>query len=383
MGDGASPLRNAEWFQSLLAATVDSPVVAFGIGILAAALLQSNTGAAMLVITLAGVGSFSSAQAALLLYGTNLGAIGLRLFLSLNLDRPSRRLVRLEDLFCLWSGALMCALFLVEKASVPLVLAGAQHVFPDSQKLQLALVFLLSNLIPAACMAPALGPILRRLEQWLPGEPAAALAQPRYLSATALPDPPTALDLMARELARLLGSVKVQSRKSPLGEDGEPEGDPAFGQLAAAIESFGAQLAGKRGLEEAHLHTLHLLRAELSLVRYLDEVVREFNGTLCDAQPAAPEAAAALEQALAGLLAEAGKAAQSRDADAIQRLRTRTKRHGDFIKAQTRAAGALSSTPEVAALADAFETAAWMLHRLSKVLAPPAPGRADSAKINP
>jgi phosphate:Na+ symporter len=346
---------------------VNSHAIAFVAGILAAALLQSNTGAAMLVITLAGVGSLSLAQAALLLYGTNLGAIALRFFLSLNLDAPSRRLVRLEDLFCVWSGVLMCALFFVEQSGVPLVLASTQRVFPADEKLQLALVFLLSNLVPAVLMSPALGVVLRQLEKWLPGAPAAALARPRYISDTALDDPDSALDLMTHEIARLLGAVAVKPERAQIGEDGDPEGDPAFGQLNAAIERFGVKLAAKRGLTHAHAHALHLLRAELALVRYIDEVVREFNGTLAAAQP--DPAAQLLADGLSSLLAEAAKDAKSLDPTAISNLRARTKRHGDFVKAQTAAAKAESKASDIPALADAFETAAWMLHRLSKVLA--------------
>jgi phosphate:Na+ symporter len=378
MGDGASPLRNATWFQSLLSATVNSPAIAFAAGILAAALLQSNTGAAMLVITLAGVGSLSLAQAALLLYGTNLGAIALRFFLSLNLDAPSRRLVRLEDLFCVWSGVLMCALFFVEQAGVPLVLAGATHIFPADEKLQLALVFLLSNLVPAVLMSPALGVVLRQLEKWLPGAPAAALARPRYISDTALDDPDSALDLMTHEIARLLGAVAVKPERAQIGEDGDPVGDPAFGQLNAAIERFGAKLAAKRGLTHAHAHALHLLRAELALVRYIDEVVREFNGTLAAAQP--DPAAQLLADGLSSLLAEAAGDAKSLDSAAIANLRARTKRHGDFVKAQTAAAKAESRASDIPALADAFETAAWMLHRLSKVLGQLAAERPEAEK---
>lgn len=368
MGDGASPLRHADWFQHLLAATVNSSATAFAIGILAAAILQSNTGAAMLVITLAGVGSFSVAQAALLLYGTNLGAIGLRLFLAINLDRPSRRLVRFEDLFCLWSGVVMIALFALEQAGVPLVLAGAQHVFPGSQKLQLALIFLLSNLVPAVLLSPAVGLLGRQLEKWMPGEAAAALARPRYISDTALSDPTTALELMAREIARLLGALAVQPKRSQLGEDGEPVGDPAFGQLNAAIERFGGRLAARRGLSDPLAHTLHLLRAELALVRYLDESVREFNDALCDIPPAARDASQSLARALSGLIADAVQAAQTRVPTEVAHLRERTKRHGDFVKAQTSAAKSASTDPAIPALADSFELVAWMLHRLSKVL---------------
>ncbi|HVE16885.1 MAG TPA: Na/Pi symporter [Chthoniobacterales bacterium] len=369
MGDGAAPLHDQAWFQSMLAATTDMPLVAFCIGILAAAILQSNTGAAMLIITLAGVGSFTLQQAAILIYGTNLGAIVLRIFLALNLERPARRLVRFEDLFCLWSGILMAALFFVERAGVPLVLAAVQHL-ADGIALQLALVFFLSNLLPAMVMSCAIGPIMGLLEKWLPGETSAALAQPKYLSDSALSDAKTGIDLMAKELSRLLVAVHVQPAKAEIGEDGEPEGDPAFGQLGTAIEQFGARLAARNEISEQEAHDLHLLRAELSLVRYFEDAVREFNDALYEVNrnPSLRDAAYTLKHGLHELIRLARLAAEDRTPSAIEQLRAQTKRHGEFVKVQVDRAKAQSPSPEIAALSDAFELGAWMLHRLSKIL---------------
>ncbi|MGH8046274.1 MAG: Na/Pi symporter [Chthoniobacterales bacterium] len=368
MGDGARPLQSQEWFQHMLDATARSPAIGFIVGILAAAILQSNTGAAMLIITLAGVGSFSLEQASVLIYGTNLGAIGLRIFLALRLDAPSKRLVRFEDIFCLWSGVVMVSLFLAERAGAPLVLYGVQHV--GDPKLQLALVFLLSNLLPAALMSFAIGPVMAALEKWLPGESSSALAQPKYLSDSALNDPATGIELMSKELSRLLVAVHVQSKKAEIGDDGEPVGDPAFGQLSTTIEQYGARLASKNDLSEMDAQFLHLLRAELSLIRYFEDTVREFNDALFEIgdKESLREAAYTLRHGLHELIRAARRAAEQPDAEAVEHLRALTKRHGDFVKAQTQKAKSQSSSPQIAALADAFELSAWMLHRLSKVL---------------
>jgi phosphate:Na+ symporter len=369
MGDGAAPLRNQEWFQHMLAATADAPLIGFAIGILAAAILQSNAGAAMLIITLAGVGSFSIPQAAMLIYGTNLGAIALRIFLAMSLDRPSQRLVRFEDIFCVWSGVVMTALFFAEKAGIPLVLTAIEH-FATTSKLQLALIFLISNLLPAALMSFAIGPIMRQLEKWLPGESSAALAQPKYLSDSALSDPPSGIDLMSKELARLLVAVHVHPQKAELGEDGEPVGDPAFGQLSTTIEQFGARLAAKNEISEKDAHFLHLLRAELSLIRYFEDTVREFNDALYELheRESHREAAYTLKHGLHELIRAARLAAEDHGAEPVEKLRALTKRHGEFVKARVQKAKSQSPSPEIAALCDAFELGAWMLHRLSKVL---------------
>ncbi len=370
MGAGAAPLREQPWFDEVLRATASYPLLSFAIGVLAAALLQSNTGAAMLVITLASAGSFTIDQAAMLIFGTNLGAITLRLFLAAGMDRPSQRLVRFEDLFCLWTGVLMCSLFFTEKAGIPLILAAVDEV-PGGPKIHLALVFLLSNLLPAIVMSFFIGPALKLLEKWLPGESSAALAQPKYLSDAALSDPRTGIDAMAKELSRLLFAIHVRPEKATLGDDGEPEGDPAFGQLSSTIERFGARLASGTTLSEDDAHFLHLLRAELSLVRYFEDTVREFNDALFEVNLHAPlkEASYTLQHGLHELIRSARNATDKRNADTVAHLRGLSKRHGDFVKAQTSKAREQSAgSPQIAALSDAFELSAWMLHRLSKVL---------------
>src|SRR5262249_28418804 len=50
-GDGFAPLRGVPWFQHMLGMAAAYPLLAFPAGIVAAALLQSNTGTSMLVIT--------------------------------------------------------------------------------------------------------------------------------------------------------------------------------------------------------------------------------------------------------------------------------------------------------------------------------------------
>ena len=76
--------------------------------------------------------------AMLMLYGTNLGAIGLRLFLSAGLRGERLRLVRLEDFFCVLSGALMVVLFAVEASGSSPRCRSCEFpfAFPSRQNLQ-------------------------------------------------------------------------------------------------------------------------------------------------------------------------------------------------------------------------------------------------------
>ena len=84
------------------------------------------------------------------------------MFLSAGLRGEQLRLVRLEDFFCVLSGAVMVALFVVEQAGVPLGAALLNSLsLPITTKL--AVVFLISNLLPALLLSPALGHVLEFL----------------------------------------------------------------------------------------------------------------------------------------------------------------------------------------------------------------------------
>src|SRR5262249_50278205 len=211
MGDGLAPLRGVPWFQRMLGMAAAYPLLAFPAGIVAAALLQSNTGTSMLVITLASAGTLGPHPAAMLIYGSNLGAIALRSFLAIGLGGRALRLVRMEDLFCVTSGLLMIGLDVLESFGVPLVQAGVQAITPDV-RLQLALVFLLSNLLPALLLTPALGWCRSLLEWLVPSELGEIPGKPRYLTSSALTDPGTAIVLLEKELARLIAMLTVDPK---------------------------------------------------------------------------------------------------------------------------------------------------------------------------
>src|SRR5262249_37257985 len=96
-----------------------------------------------------------------------------------------------------------CSISSSRRASRSGARGGAAAVTPDV-RLQLALVFLLSNLLPALALTPVLGWCRRMLDRLIPDVPAATPGAPRYLTPQALGDPGTAILLLERELARLI-----------------------------------------------------------------------------------------------------------------------------------------------------------------------------------
>lgn len=377
MGAGAAPLKNEPWFRQGLEAALASPWFAFACGFGAAALLQSNAGATMLVITLCGAGAMPAGAALPMIYGTNLGAIPLRAMLALGMKGDAIRLVRTEDLFCLASGLLMMALFVGERFGVPLVGALSAELTASSSG-QLAVAFLLSNLLPALVLSPFLSAYARLFDRFWPPAPERTLGEPVFLSSHALADPPTALDLLAKELGRLLGSVGVAPRRSAGGKssaDTDPELlEPEFLQLAAAIETFCLKLALRDGLGPAETSRLHRFRTALAIVRHIAEASAEFSIHL-GALPGPVEAVAGpLRARLERLLALAAGAVASLDMAGIAEFHAQTRRHGEPITALRQAysdgLAALETEQSIEAgiLDTDFELCAWLLHRLAKLL---------------
>lgn len=365
MGQSAAPLRDEAWFRDGVALALGSPVPGFLCGIAAAALLQSNTGAAMLVITLAGAGAIPVHDAIPVIYGTNLGAIVLRIFLSIGLAGASLRLVRLEDAFCVFSGILMMALFFIEETGVPLVAALAA-VAPAAGT-QLAIVFLLSNLLPALAIGPLLPALARRLAERWP-DPAQSVSD---LTPQALRDPATAIDLVPKALSSLLALSFAAPTKTEE-ETEEAHASPEFIAKAAEIEHFCAELASRGSLSSAQAIRLQRWRAGLHTVRQIGEAMAEFHRAAASLEsPAATEPFREFFRTRIDALTEA---AHGTDAASIESALTATKRHGPEAEA-VRAAAAktaadLTSSASLAfsAAEDAFEIGLWLLHRFAKLM---------------
>ncbi len=384
MGGAAQPLVSMQGFHDLLAKATASPVVAFLIGIAVAAVLQSNTASTLLVITLAGAGAFDLGPALMLIYGTNLGAIVLRLILAAELRGTSLQLVRFEDLFCLLSGAIMVALFYVEVLlGVPLVEAAVRGITTDV-KTQLAVAFLLSNLLPALAISPVLGKCQRLLAWlWPPGVEEDE-AKPKYITRHALGDPGTAMDLLEREIARCLGGIRglMASRVAPQEQARRFE---ALGQLVIAMDAFAAQLSAASHSVTTQSR-LALLREELAVTGYLRDNVNQLGQSLAllAGQPATEPVVARLTTTATSLLDAAVCTTGTLDARQIESLQETTRQQGpllsdieQFCWQQTAHWTAAERTALIRSLDD-LKMIAWMLHRLSKLLAGLAPHQADA-----
>lgn len=370
LGAGLAPLKDEAWFRQAIEVALHSPFQAFLIGVAAAALLQSNTGAAMVLITLAAGGAFGVAEAAPAIYGTNLGAIALRAFLARGLSGSSIRLVRMEDLFCVFSGGLMMALFFMERAGIPLVQAFV-HSLDGGNAIRLATVFLLSNLIPALVLSPFLPLCEGLLKRFWPSDAAEHAEQPKFLRSQALADPETALDLIPKELGRLFGTLSLAAK--PLAMDVDSHEMPAFVQLGSAIESFCVRLASENPLSQDQSLRLQRYRAWLHTIRHIGEAAGELAASRSALPPNAEACAKGLVDWMQANILLGAEATASMDAKKIQEFFESSKQKVPSVRAMRQAflenCGAFSPSGnlEMSTLVDNFDITAWLIHRLSKL----------------
>jgi phosphate:Na+ symporter len=375
---GARPLNDLAWFQSLLRETVHSPLIGFAVGFLLAMLVQSNTAAALIVIALASAGALDLPQATMIIYGTNLGTIVIRIVLAMGLRGSAMQLVRFEDFFCLVSGAMMMVLFYAERwLHLPLVGTWVRMVSSDLS-MQLAMVFLLSNLLPALVLWPLLGLVERALSHiWPPGKEEED-AVPKFLQPQAYTDPATALDLVQREEARLLrhagGHIKLLIRQPAAAGMSREEIQRAFDSLAQSIADFNTQLARNPAAVRS-AERLKLAQHELALIGELEEVARELADTVTRISTTLPGSLDRVLESLAETWDLAVRAADNLQESDIAKLREATRKRGSLVAdLQTRlATSEIQSAPsgfaDAMELSGSVEQLAWMLHRLGKLLA--------------
>ena len=285
----------------------------------------------------------------------------------------------MEDLFCVASGACMLALDLLESAGVPLVRAGVQRLTPDI-RLQLALVFLLSNLLPALILTPALGWCAALLERAHPRG-----ARPEAPGSAALPDAagarrsghrdPAPARRSSRDCSACL-SVGMQRRR---GVGGRRACSPSRRSSSWDSPSSASQrswLAGGR-LSEAQAGRIQALRGALSTIRHLEDALADvYRGAPTPRRRSGRDSGGARRQDGARRPAAPGDSAPQIDSrpTPVAALIERTRKRGPLLgKLRATLDAARAALPEderlhVAALLNDVEVAVWMVHRLAKIL---------------
>lgn len=197
VSEATEPLRTADWFQAMLAATAAKPLVALAAAALLAAVLQSGAATIGLLLVLAQHGQLAVDAAVPLVLGANIGASATPLLASVGGSLEARRVAIAHLLFKLLGAA----------AALPLLgpFADLVAATTGSSARQIANAHTLFNVALAAALLPFTPQLARLVERLVPDRapPGRMPWHTRYLDAAALESPPLALALATREAARM------------------------------------------------------------------------------------------------------------------------------------------------------------------------------------
>lgn len=382
MKDAFRPLPQFAWFRDFAAFLQGSTLATFVAGALFRLLVQSSSGIAVIAIALAHGGLLSADQAAMMMYGTGVG-VGLSVFLlSSNLRGVPRQIALYQALINGAAGLLLGLVYYVEHyAGVPLALSLAAIFAPaPDSPLRLAFAFLF---LQSAAVAVALV-FSRPASSWLarlcPPTDEQDLARPRFISADALADPDSALELAEQEQLALLAGLPLQIDTLRAPEAGAPARVPAEVRHRAArvvgaeLQGFLRELVEQRSDRATSLRILALEQRQ-SLLVSLGDTVHDFVATFARLRaPAAPPAPLldSLLESLDTLLLTASDALRSSDAADLAMLQAMTADRGELME-RLRRQLLVSGDPvldhgrksDLFYLTSLFERAIWLLRQLA------------------
>jgi phosphate:Na+ symporter len=176
------------------------------LGTAATVIMQSSHATLILILTALSAGQITYDNALALAIGANLGTTITAVIGALGANTAGRRLAAAHVVFNGATGlvailALPAFEWGVNEVALALGLAA------DDMTMRLAIFHSLFNLVGVACMMPMVAPLERSLYRLLP-EHAAPMAQPRYLSETALAFPETAVEATRKEVTRLFDHTR-------------------------------------------------------------------------------------------------------------------------------------------------------------------------------
>ncbi len=199
---GAAPLKDLDAVQTVLRVTSSSMILAFIAGAALSFVAQSSSTVSVVAVTMVNVGLLTMDQTLMIVYGANLGS-GLSIWLLAANLRGTLRQVALYQVLLKSVGAfLFVCLFYFFKAMPSKQLLDAATGMNLS--LQVALVFLALQTVPALIFTLLNAPILKLLGKLCAPSREEELASPHFLYDQAFEEPGLAAQLVAREQGRLI-----------------------------------------------------------------------------------------------------------------------------------------------------------------------------------
>jgi len=367
---GAAPLGASALMREIVAFGGAALLPAALAAVLVTLVVQSASTVTILALTLSSAGLLTEAQTVMVVHGAFLGS-GLATLL-LGGSGPIRRLGLWQAFARAGGTAVFVAIYLGEHwGGLPLLHHALARIADPQARAGVLFAALQGG--TALLASPLAGIGGRLIDRLLPPSPAEALARPEFLFDEATEDPPSALELVAREQARLAGALP--NLLDGLREDGGAGHGNAEG-LRALEREIGRFLTAllAQGLHGETLVRAMALEQALGHQGALRGTLEEFRAAATEAIAEHPSLRPILER-----LAEAQHLLLLQYAEATQDpaeaglLVTLTEDRGPTLAALRRRAAAISPAPAAqAALMQATaqtERLVWLLRRLALPLA--------------
>ena len=216
--EAAAPLAQEPWFQEMVEGTGYSPLLAFVVAAALTLVVQSSGAVSVFGISLATVGVISIDQAMMTIYGSFLGSAAILAVLSANLTGRSRQVVMYVVVFNILLCAVVTPLLYVENyVGIPSIKAVIEATGFDLPQ-RLALVYVITCVVPVPLMLAVLGPSTRILEKLWPESEIDEFSRVRFIHGHATVDIGTSLMLADLEQRR---AFKIQLRYFELLREGK------------------------------------------------------------------------------------------------------------------------------------------------------------------
>jgi phosphate:Na+ symporter len=318
---GARPMKDLESVRAFIRFSAQSQVLPFIAGLLLTLVIQSSSTMSAIAVTMAVAGVLTLDQTLMIVLGSNVGS-GLSTFLlSGNLSGVGRQLAFVQFAIKSLGVVLMLPVLLLAQSAEARGGASVLTRLGGTTGEQVAVAFLILQVV-SALSAALLGRVLITIAGRLfPPSVGDVLSKPHFIYEQALDDPETALDLVEKEQARVLGFLPRLLDSLRLAEvDGTPF---QHKELLAACRNVANECTGfidrlmSRTQSHGALERVMSVRARNELLVHMMDGCQDFVDWLEDEfpEPAARALRASLVEGLCTVLLVLSDAVQDGDHD--------------------------------------------------------------------
>lgn len=337
MRDAASQLETQAWFVQFVEATAGAPVLAFFAGMVLTVFAQSSIAVSAIMIVFLQSGLFQLQDGIMFVFGANIGSSVLMVLLSANLTGVQRQVALYKLGFNVISASILLPLMYVEAVTgFPLLVHLVSHLSNDPGT-QVALAYVLFNVLPAPVLLLLCGPTAELLQKLSPETRAELGAKPKHLILPCQEPPPIVQRLVELETVRLLqlSSEAFDSMRCDRGSKKLHANLEAAGALHKIIAEALQDLASNRSLSpDEHKHVDMLVRI-LYLTQEMRGALRDFGAEVYYLRKKSPDLwfADSAVEGLDAILNVLISVARDRNSDALDVLARLTSKKGNGINA--------------------------------------------------